>query len=241
MDDARGFPATLWTVLQAARDPGHPDSGAARETLCSLYWRPVRDYLATLGLPREDAEDGAQRVLADFCSDGSLERMDRSRGRLRHHFKAAARHALYNFRRASQAQRRGGGEGPLPLDEVPDSAVPCSEAAPDAAFDHAWAWSLFHRAMGTIEESYALRGKAALLAALKSALLPSDEIRSYAAIGSETGVSEAQIQIEVHRLRRRFAGRLRTEVAGTLAPGASPLDVEDELRQLMKALCHEPV
>ena len=93
--------------------------------------------------------------------------------------------------------------------------------------------------MRAIEESYALRGKADLLAALKPSLLPAGMVQSYAAIGSEFGVGEAQIQIEVHRLRRRTADRLRAEVAATLSPSAAPGEVEDELRQLVRALCHE--
>jgi hypothetical protein len=127
----------------------------------------------------------------------------------------------------------------VPLDEMPDAALPVEDATLDAAFDHAWAWTVFERAMRDIEESYALRGKAALLTALKPALLPAGMVQSYAAIGSEFGVGEAQIQIEVHRLRRRVADRLRAEVAATLGPAATPREVEDELRQIVRALCHE--
>lgn len=238
-DDGRGFPATMWTVLLTARDPASPEARAAREAVCAAYWRPVRDYLATLGLSPEDAEDAAQKVLGDFCHDGSLQRVDRARGRLRHFFKAAARHALYNHRRAANALRRGGGDAGVSFDELPDSALPAEEAAPDAAFDHSWAWTVFDRAMRTIEESYALRGKGALLDALKPALLSAGVVQSYAAIGSEFGVGEAQIQIEVHRLRRRFAERLRGEVAATLGPAATPAEVEDELRHLVRSLSHE--
>lgn len=229
----------MWTVLLTARDPAGPEARAAREAVCAAYWRPVRDYLATLGLSREDAEDAAQKVLADFCHDGSLERVDRARGRLRHFFKAAARHALYNHRRAANATRRGGGAGNVALDELPDAALPAEDAAPDAAFDHSWAWTVFDRAMQAIAESYTLRGKEKLLDALKPALLPAGLVQSYAAIGSEFGVGEAQIQIEVHRLRRRFADRLRGEVAATLGPAAPPAEVEDELRHLVHALSHE--
>ncbi len=237
--DARGFPATMWTVLLTARDPAAPDARAAREAVCAAYWQPVCAYLRALGLAHEDAEDAAQKVLADFCHDGSLERVDRARGRLRHFFKAAARHALYNHRRTANAVRRGGGGAALSLDELPDAAIPSAAAAPDAAFDHSWAWTVFDRAMRAIGESYALRGKGALLEALKPSLLPSGALQSYAEIGSEFGVGEAQIQIEVHRLRRRLADRLRSEVAATLGPAATLPEVEDELRQLVRALCHE--
>jgi hypothetical protein len=45
--------------------------------------------------------------------------------------------------------------------------------------------------------------------------------------------------IEVHRLRRRMAERLRTEVAGTLDPGATSAEIDAEMRYLVQALAHE--
>jgi DNA-directed RNA polymerase specialized sigma24 family protein len=229
----------MWTVLLAARDPAAREAREAREAVCAAYWTPICAYLTALGLAKEDAEDVTQSVLADFTNGGSIERVDRARGRLRHFFKATARNALYNHRRASNAARRGGGDAAVPFDELPEDALPAEDAAPAAAFDHSWAWTVFDRAMRAIEESYALRGKGKLLDALKPALLSANAVQSYAAIGSEFGVGEAQIQIEVHRLRRRFADRLRGEVAATLGPAATPAEVEDELRHLVRALSHE--
>lgn len=237
--EERAFPATVWTLLFTARDPAAPGARAARESVCAAYWRPVCAYLVALGLSKEDAEDTTQSVLAAFTNGGSIDRVDPAQGQLRHFLKAAARHALYNHRRTARATRRGGGQRDLPLDALPDAALPSESAAPDAAFDHSWAWTVFDRAFQVITESYALRGKGKLLEALKPALLPSGGLQSYAEIGSALGVREAQIQLEVHRLRRRVADRLRSEVAATLAPAATPGDVEDELRQLVKALCHE--
>ena len=237
--DERGFPATMWTVLLTARDPAAPEAREARESVCAAYWRPICAYLGALGLSKEDAEDATQTLLADFTTGGSIGRVDPSKGRLRHFLKAAARHALYNHRRAAKAVRRGGWQADLSLDELPDSAMPFEEAAPDAAFDHTWAWTVFDRAFQAIAESYALRGKGELLESLKPALLPSGALQSYAEIGSVFGVGEAQIQLEVHRLRRRLADRLRSEVAATLGPGCTAQEVEDELRQLVRVLSHE--
>jgi DNA-directed RNA polymerase specialized sigma24 family protein len=237
--NAGGFPATMWSVLLTARDPAAPEARAAREAICAAYWRPVCAYLGALGLSKEDAEDATQTLLAEFTNGDSISRVDPAHGRLRHYLKAAARHALYNQRRAARAQRRGGGQAGLSFEELSDSQMPVVGAAPDAAFDHTWAWTVFDRAFQAITESYALRGKGPLLEALKPALLPSGALQSYAEIGSLFSVGEAQIQLEVHRLRRRLADRLRIEVAATLRPTAGPDEVEDELQQLVRSLCHE--
>lgn len=234
------FPPTAWTAVLTARDPAAPAVREARETLCRVYWQPVAGYFQALGLTREQAEDGAQEALAALCRDGALAEIHPEKGQLRHFLKAAARHFALNFRRAETAQKRGTGHAPLSLDELPGAALPASDAPADAAFDRQWAWALFSRAMAALETSYALRGKGALLTALKPSLISADGLQPYGEIGSSFGVGEAQIKLEVHRLRRRFADRLRAEVAATLAPEATAHEVDDEMRYLVRTLAHEP-
>lgn len=232
------FPPTLWTVLLTARDPAAPEAAAARDALCRAYWRPVHAWLRVLGVDPQEAEDLTQRLLADFCRTG-LTSIDPSKGRLRHFFKAAARHLLYSWRRDAAAQKRGGGLTTLALDELPDTALPGDEAPADAVFDRQWAWTLFDRAMQPLEESYAHRGKADLLAALRPALISADDVQPFAEIGSQFGVKESQIRLELHRLRRRLAERLHREVAATLPPHATEAETTDETRYLLTVLAHE--
>ena len=211
----------------------------AREEVCKAYWRPVCAYLESLGLEHGAAEDVTQNILAHFCNDGWIETVDRANGRLRHFFKAAARHALSNHFRDSKRQKRGGGTATLSTDELTDEQMPGTSASGDEIFDQHWAWTLFDRTVSALAESYAQRGKAALFAVLKPALISEDEMQPYAQIGSQFGVGEQQIRIEVHRLRRRMAERLRAEVAGTLDPGATSAEIDAELRYLVQALAHE--
>lgn len=226
-------------MLLAARDPCAPETDAAREELCRAYWRPVAGYLRSLGLGAQDAEDGAQEIMAQLFSRDGLRVLDRQRGRLRHYLKSSARHFLYNLQRDAAARKRGGGEATLPLDEVPESAMLARDAVPDSVFDKEWALTLCDRAMRSLEESYARRNKAGLLAELKPALVSGDGLQPYAAIGSMFGVDEAQIRIEVHRMRRRLGEFLRAEVAGTLGPDATPAEIEEETRYLVRTLAHE--
>ena len=236
----RTFPPTAWTAVLTARDPAAPAVREARETLCRVYWQPVAGYFQALGLSREEAEDSAQETMAALCSDGALAQIDPAKGRLRHFLKAAARHFVLNFRRAESAQKRGTGNTPLSLDELPEAALPSADVPADAVFDRQWAWVIFGRAMSSLDESYALRGKGALLAALKPSLISADGLQPYGEIGSSFGVGESQIKLEIHRLRRRFAERLRAEVCATLAPEATAQDVNEETRYLVQTLAHEP-
>jgi RNA polymerase sigma-70 factor (ECF subfamily) len=235
----RSFPPTAWTVVVSARDPASGVAHQAREEVCRAYWPPVCAYLESLGLDHAQAQDVTQNVLASFCHDGWIERVDRAHGRLRHFFKAAARHAVANHFRDAKRLKRGNGAAPLSLDEMTDAELPQADAPGDSEFDRRWAWTIFERTMAALEGSYAQRGKAELFAALKPALISEDALQPYAAIGSRFDVGEQQIRIEVHRLRRRMAERLRAEVTVTLDSSASPAAVDSELRYLVEALAHE--
>lgn len=235
----RSFPPTAWTVLLAARDPASSVAREAREEVCKAYWQPVCAYLKSLGMDAGYAEDLTQTILANFCTDGWIETVDRAQGRLRHFFKAAARNALANHFRDRSRQKRGGEVTVLSTDELTDEYAPRSEGSTDEDFDQHWAWTLFQRSLSALAESYAGRGKAELFTALKPALISPDEMQPSAQIGSQFGVGEQQIRIEVHRLRRRMADRLRAEVAATLGPAATSAEIDAELRHLVQSLAHE--
>lgn len=235
----RSFPPTAWTIVLAAQNANAPAMREAREALCKAYWQPVASYLQALGLSMMDAEDGAQELMSTVCREEVLTQIDPAKGRLRHFFKAAARHLMLNRRRDAMTQKRGEGAHHAGLDEMPDSVLPQDDAMPEALFDQHWAWTLFNRAFHGLEQSYALRGKGGLLIALKPTLVSTESAQPYAAIGTAFGVGEAQIKIEVHRLRRRLAERLRMEVAATLDPNATAQEVEDETRYLVQTLAYE--
>jgi|JI10StandDraft_1071094.scaffolds.fasta_scaffold37908_2 RNA polymerase sigma factor (sigma-70 family) len=228
----RIFPPTAWTLVLAATE-----ADSAREELCKAYWPPVAKFLRSLGLSEPDAQDGAQEIMAQLMGQGGLSQIDRAKGRLRHYLKAAARHHLFNLHRDANAKKRGGGTATLSLDEV--EQTPAQDAVPDELFDKAWAFTLCERAMQRLEATYAARGKAPLFSALKPALTLGDEVQRYADIGAMFGVNEKQIRIEVHRMRRRLAEFLRSEVAATLAHGTSDSEVEEETRYLIRTLAHE--
>ncbi len=186
-----------------------------------------------------DAEDGAQEVMARVCRDETITQIDPSKGRLRHFFKAAARNQFHNLRRHHLAQKRGHAETCLSTDALSDAETPVISPESDALFDYEWARTIFDRALKSLEQSYALRGKGGLLAALQPALVGGDEGQRYSDIGAAFGVGEAQIRLEVHRLRRRLGERLRVEVGATLGPVSSPAEIEEEVRYLVQTLAQE--
>lgn len=226
-------------MVLTARDPLSPETVAAREHLCRAYWQPVANYLRALGLSVPDSEDGAQEIMSHLFGRDGLQQLDRARGRLRFYLKSAARHFCMNMSRNAAAQKRGGGASTLALDDLPETTHTVHQPEDDSTFDKNWSLILCGRAMKSLEESYARRNKAALLEALKPSLILNMEVQPYAQIGSQFGVAEAQIKIEVHRMRRRLADFLRAEVAATLGADATAAEIEDETRYLVRTLAHE--
>jgi RNA polymerase sigma-70 factor (ECF subfamily) len=55
----------------------------------------------------------------------------------------------------------------------------------------------------------------------------------YAEVAAKLGTTEAAIKMAVQRLRRRFAGVLREEIAHTVA---GPEEIDDEIRCLFAAI-----
>jgi RNA polymerase sigma factor (sigma-70 family) len=233
------FPITSWGVMLSARDPASTSAKQAREEVCKTYWLPVCSYLRSLGLDPEQAEDITQNILAQFCNDGWIEKVDSSQGKLRHFFKATARHAMANHFRDRKRQKRGSGLANISADDLTEAQLPHIAAVSDETFDQHWAWTLFSKAATTLAESYAARGKSEWFAALKPALLSVDELPPHQQIGSQLGVKEPLVRTEIHRLRRRMAERLRAEVIATLDPAATSAEVDAEMRYLVQALAHE--
>lgn len=242
-DDTGGlnqsFPITSWGVMLSARDPSSASAKEAREEICKTYWRPLFSYLKSLRLDPEQAEDITQTILAQFCNDGWIETVDSSQGKLRHFFKATARHAMANHFRDRKRQKRGSGVTNLSTDELTDADFPETLPVSDEIFDQHWAWTLFSNALAALAESYAARGKTEWFTALKPMLLSTEVLQPYQQIGSQLGVKEPLVRTEVHRLRRRMAERLRAEVMATLDPASTSAEIDAEMRYLVQALAHE--
>lgn len=236
------FPPTAWNILVAARNPDGVDAQAAKERICQDYWQPVHSYLRSLGLGHEDAQDATQQLLASFCTGDWLQRVDAAQGRMRHFFKASARNAAANHFRAQRRHKRGGSQDAMPLDELGDHLLPQTPGYGEESFDRAWAWTVFDRTLDNLMQSYVQRGKQALFEALRPALIAAEDLQPYAEIGSTLGMSESHVKIEVYRLRRSMAVKLREEVASTMPPDATAAEIEAETRHLVKALatpCHD--
>ena len=240
------FATTRWTLIAAIGLDDERGQAALAE-LCNAYWRPVYSFVRRQGYPAEAAADLTQDVFAHLLENRGFERADPARGRFRSYLLTAVRRFLINRHAHDAAQRRGRNEVHQSID-VADAEhrfmleAPPLQSSPEAAFERQWALTTIERAMTQLANDYAARGQRAIFDELRPQLT-SDGVGISGVVDDGPDAQEVEAsppamstearRAALSRLRRRFAGALRAEIANTVATAT---EVDDELRELLRAL-----
>ena len=231
------FVTTQWTAVLAAGRSDSTHAQAALEQLCRAYWHPLYAFVRWQGHDEQDAQDLTQEFFARLLEKHYFGEVEREKGRFRSFLLAAMKHFLANEWHRANAQKRGGGQKFVPLDagdaETRYGVDPAHLESPDRLFERRWALTLLDLVLARLRAEHEAAGKAELFDALKGCLTGDRAELPYAELGSKLGLSEGAVKVAVHRLRQRYRGLLRAEVAHTVA---SEQEVEDELRHLFHAL-----
>jgi RNA polymerase sigma-70 factor (ECF subfamily) len=231
----QSFATTHWSVVLAARDYEAPEAQAALEFLCRSYWYPLYAYLRRDGHSPHDAQDLTQEFLARLIVNHDLQHAEPERGRFRSFLLGTLKHFLSDERKKASAQKRGGGQTVVSIDEASAESryalEPADTVTPETLFERQWAMTVLDHVMDRLQRRQEQRGKAELFAALEPCLGGSGEAVSYAEIGVRLGMSEGSVKVTVHRLRKEFGELLREEIAGTVATEA---EIDEEIRQLIR-------
>ncbi len=198
------------------------------EEICLAYREPLIGYLRHLGAALQDCEDRAHEVLTKFVHSGGFLKASPQRGSLRAFLKSAAANHMKDHWRAAQAQKRGGGEPPLPLLE--DADLICDGLQPDEAFDREWAMTMFERALERLRRDH-FRSHPERFEILKARMLQSPAALSSAAIAAKFSAKESSVRGWLARMRQHFALCLREEVLSTVR---DPEEAKAELAYLLQ-------
>lgn len=227
---------TNWSLVLRA---GADDSATAREALaglCEAYWYPVYAMVRRYGHAPADAEDMTQAYFTRFLEKDWVRDVSPDQGRFRSFLCVSVRHFLHNERDRERAHKRGGGRAVVELDGVSAerrySLEPVESSTPETLFERAWAERVLDRALERLEVEVAETEGAARFGQLKAHLVGDEPAEAYRDLAQAWGVGESAVRVAVHRLRKRFGGLLRDEIAATVA---DPADVGDELRHLLSA------
>lgn len=209
------------------------------EKLCRIYWLPLYTYIRRQGENPHDAQDLTQEFFARLLEKDFLKSVDQTKGRFRSFLLASLKHFLSNQRDHERAQKRGGGQTPLSLDfsdaETSIGFQPADRQTPDKAFEKRWALTLLEESLTRLRKEYADRGQGDLFQELKPTLTEGRGAVAYAELAVRLETSEASVKMAVHRLKQRYRELVRAEIAETVAQES---EVEDELREVFRALSH---
>lgn len=234
---AGAFVTTHWSVVLAA---GRSDSTRARDALaelCRSYWYPLYAYTRRRGCSPHDAQDLTQEFFARLLERRDLGKVRADRGKFRSFLLASLNHFLANEWDKARAAKRGGGQPAVRLGAMDAEGryalEPAGDETPETLFDRQWALTLLERVLARLREEFAATGKTRLFERLKDFMAGERDDAGYAHAAAELDMTEGNVKVAVHRLRKRYRERLREEIAQTVA---SPAEVEEEIRHLFAAL-----
>jgi RNA polymerase sigma factor (sigma-70 family) len=234
---ARTFPVTQWTVVLAAGGTPSPESAAALERLCGLYWYPLYAFVRRSGYSPADAEDLAQEFFARLLEHNWIARADPHRGRFRSFLLMAIKRFLAKEWEKAKTLKRGGQVRFVPLlsgtAETRYSQELADTSTPEQIFEKQWALAVLAEVLNRLRAEYTRDGKASLFEALEPCLIGKRETHPYAALAARLRISEAAVKMAVHRLRERYREYLKEEIGQSVV---SPAEVDEELRHLFRVL-----
>jgi RNA polymerase sigma factor (sigma-70 family) len=227
------FAETAWSVVLAAgaETPARAREGMAQ--LCRIYWRPIYAYLRRIGYVREEAEDLTQSFFQHLLENDTLRRASRGKGRFRSFLLGALKVCLSDEQARRRTLKRGGGAQFISTDELEAEELhhlrADHQAAPDETLDARWAGVVLERALEKVRLEFDAEEKPKTFELLSPFLAGEKPTTSYDDVAKNLGISLGAVKTQIHRLRRRFAAAVRTEIMQTVA---APHEVENELRQL---------
>jgi len=230
------FVTTHWSVVLTAGRWDTTLAQVALAKLCRIYWHPLYAYVRRRGYSPHDAEDLTQEFFARLLKRNDVATVGPDRGKFRSYLLGAMNHFLSDEWDKARAQKRGGGKV-IHLDTAVAESVYAQDHAdaltPERIFDRRWAVTVLEEVHHRLQQEHRREGKAAQFEALRFSLMGERSAVPYAELAGKLGMSEGAVKVAVHRLRQRYRTLLREFIAETVA---TPDEVEDELRYLMRAL-----
>jgi RNA polymerase sigma-70 factor (ECF subfamily) len=230
------FTATHWTIVLAA-GKDDPHGFRALEELCRTYWLPLYSYVRRKGYGPHDAQDRTQGFFARLLRTNSLAGVSRDKGKFRTFLLASLNHFLSDERDRARADKRGGRQIAISLDETEAELryhqFPSSDLPPERIFDRRWALIVMDAALQRLRLDYESSGRKFLFENLSGFLSREADGKVYDELSEKLGMSAGAVSVAVHRLRQRYRECLRLELAQTVS---SPGELDEEMNYLFSAL-----
>jgi RNA polymerase sigma factor (sigma-70 family) len=231
------FTTTQWSLVLAATGSEDTHGREALAQLCEVYWYPLYAFVRRHGHGPHDAQDLTQEFFMRLLEKDYLGDVDRSKGKFRSFLLAALKHFLSKEWARVKTLKRGGGHKLLSLDitcaEDRYRREPEDNLTQERLFEKRWALTMLDQVLTRLSQEYETKGKGTTFEQLKGCLTGDSDLLPYAELALGLGITEGAVKVAVHRLRKRYRGVLRDEIAQTVA---DPAEIDDEIRQLFSVL-----
>ena len=232
-----GFSTTQWSQVLAARDGTEASASDAMTALCETYWYPLYAYVRRQGHTADEAADLTQAYFALLLEKDYLKDVEPTRGSFRSFLLTSMRHFLSHEWEKGRALKRGGNTRTVSLDvdtaEARYSTEPADPVTPEQVFERRWTLMILERALVRLREWAADNDNSDQVEHLEEFLTGQQPRTPYREVAEELGMSEGAVKAAVHRLRQRFGGLLREEIAQTVA---DPAEIDGEVRHLLTVI-----
>ena len=231
------MPPTLWTLVLSARDLQSPGAQAALAKLCEIYWFPLYAFVRRQGHEHHQAQDLTQGFFEYPFKRAWLEGVSREKGRFRTFLLRALSNFMINEREKELSLKRGGAveqfvSWDAELAETRLSQTPALETEPTPEFERLWACALVEKALAALKQEYIRNEKPRLFVTLLPFMTRPVPPGFYERAAADLQMTEGALRTARTRFLQSFGELLRAEVLATVG---EPTDVEDELRQVLKA------
>ena len=231
------FMTTHWSLVLAAGRAADARGREALAKLCQVYWYPLYAFVRRQGHGPHDAQDLTQEFFLRLLEKDYLGNVDRSKGKFRSFLLAALRHFLSKEWARAKTLKRGGGHALVSFDALSAEDRYRREreddVTPEKLFERRWALTLLDQVLTRLREEYERTGRGSLFEQLQGCLTGDSDALPYAELAARLNMTQGAVKVAVHRLRQRYRGVLRDEIAQTVA---DPAEIDDEIRQLFSAL-----
>ena len=231
------FTTTHWSLVLNARDPASPLATEALEKLCRTYWYPLYAYVRRLGEDEESAKDLTQGFFARLLEKNYLAQAQRARGKFRSFLLAALKHFVADEWDKARAQKRGGGQPLISLDDTTCEdryrLEPADAMDAEKLYERQWALTLLEQARQRLKEEYDQAGKSEIYEHLKVYEAGDRNGPPYAEVAVKLGLGESGVKSAVLRMRQQYGELVREEVANTVE---TPAEVDAEIRHLINVI-----
>ena len=230
------FRTTRWSIVCTAGDQKNPQSRAALEELCVIYWQPLYVFARHGGRQHHDAADATQEFIVNLIAKNKIGKADRLRGRFRTFLVNSFNHFLINEWKKARAKKRGNGLPALSIyDETkvsPDDPSLCRGLSAQQAFDLKWRATLIEQAIVQLGNSLTDAVDRAMFQVLELQRAGNGKSApKYAELAWKLGISEQNVKTRMHRMHIRLGKLIREEIRQTVS---SDSEVEEEFRDLMR-------